>query len=254
MILVLGGTSDSLKICDRLNQIGISDFVLSVATEFGKDLALEHAKNIINGKMDKKEMVEYIRDKGIRQVIDATHPYAIEVSRNAIEACDQTDIKYIRFERKSLLYEIKYHHEYVVYTIEDSSDMVMKNKNLENVLIATGGKKLATYVKLLKGKKLVARVLPTSEVIRSCEAMGLNADNIIALKGPFSKDINVALLKHSKIEVVITTESGFAGGFIDKIEACEELGIPVIIIRRRTIDYQRMIHSIDEIEEGLIFG
>lgn len=54
MILVLGGTSDSLKICDRLNQIGISDFVLSVATEFGKDLALEHAKNIINGKMDKR--------------------------------------------------------------------------------------------------------------------------------------------------------------------------------------------------------
>ena len=254
MILVLGGTSDSLKICDRLNQIGISDFVLSVATEFGKDLALEHAKNIINGKMDKKEMVEYIRDKGIRQVIDATHPYAVEVSRNAIEACDQTDIKYIRFERKSLLDEIKYQQEYVVDTIEEACDMVMKNKNWENVLIATGSKNLATYVKLLKGKKLVARVLPTSEVIRSCEAMGLNADNIIALKGPFSKDINVALLKHSKIEVVITKESGFAGGFIDKIEACEELGIPVIIIRRRTIDYQRMIHSIDEIEEGLIFG
>ena len=156
MILVLGGTSDSLKICDRLNQIGISDFVLSVATEFGKDLALEHAKNIINGKMDKKEMVEYIRDKGIRQVIDATHPYAIEVSRNAIEACDQTDIKYIRFERKSLLDEIKYQQEYVVDTIEEACDMVMKNKNWENVLIATGSKNLATYVKLLKGKKLVA--------------------------------------------------------------------------------------------------
>ena len=142
----------------------------------------------------------------------------------------------------------------MVDTIEEACDMVMKNKNWENVLIATGSKNLATYVKLLKGKKLVARVLPTSEVIRSCEAMGLNADNIIALKGPFSKDINVALLKHSKIEVVITKESGFAGGFIDKIEACEELGLPVIIIRRRTIDYQRMIHSIDEIEEGLIFG
>jgi precorrin-6A reductase len=254
MILVLGGTSDSLKICDRLNEIGISDFVLSVATEFGKDLALEHAKNIINGKMDKKEMIEYIRDQEIRQVIDATHPYAVEVSRNAIEACEQTDIKYIRFERKSLLDEIKYQQEYVVDTIEEACDMVMKNKNWENVLIATGSKNLATYVKLLKGKKLVARVLPTSEVIRSCESMGLNADNIIALKGPFSKDINVALLKHSKIEVVITKESGFAGGFIDKIEACEELGIPVIIIRRRTIDYQRMIHSVDEIEEGLIFG
>lgn len=97
-------------------------------------------------------MVEYIRDKGIRQVIDATHPYAIEVSRNAIEACDQTDIKYIRFERKSLLDEIKYQQEYVVDTIEEACDMVMKNKNWENVLIATGSKNLATYVKLLKGK------------------------------------------------------------------------------------------------------
>src|SRR3712207_8229417 len=67
MILVLGGTSDSLKICDRLYEIGINDFVLSVVTEFGRDLAESHAKDIINGKMDKKGMVEYIKNNGVRR-------------------------------------------------------------------------------------------------------------------------------------------------------------------------------------------
>lgn len=254
MILVLGGTSDSLKICDRLYQIGISDFVLSVATEYGKDLASSHAKEIVNGKMDKKDMVKFINENDIRQVIDATHPYAVEVSRNAMDACEETDIKYIRFERKSLLEEIRYQGEFIVDSIEEACDMVMKNSSWESVFVATGSKNLGTYVKLLKSKRLVARVLPTSEVIRSCESMGLNADNLIALKGPFSKEINVALLKHSKVDVVITKESGYAGGFLDKIDACDELGIPIIIIKRKTIDYQRMVHDISEIEESIIFG
>lgn len=254
MILVLGGTSDSLKICDRLYEIGISDFVLSVVTEFGRDLAESHAKDIINGKMDKEDMVEYIIKNEIRQVIDATHPYAVEVSRNAMEACEIADIKYIRFERKSLLEDIKYQGEYIVDTIEEACDMILQNKEWENVFIATGSKNLGTYVKLLKSKHLFARVLPTSDVLRSCESMGLNADNIIALKGPFSKDINIALLKHCKVDVVITKESGFAGGFLDKIDACLELGIPIIIIKRKTIDYQRMVHDISEIEESIIFG
>lgn len=254
MILVLGGTSDSLKICDRLYEIGISEFVLSVATEYGKELASSHAKEIINGKMDKDDMVNYINENEIRQVIDATHPYAIDVSRNAMDACEETDIKYIRFERKSLLEEIRYQGEFIVDSIEEACDMVMKNNSWENVFIATGSKNLGTYVKLLKSKRLVARVLPTSEVLRSCEAMGLNADNILAIKGPFSKDINVALLKHAKVDVVITKESGYAGGFLDKIDACDELGIPIIIIKRKTIDYQRMVHDISEIQESIIFG
>ncbi|SFE32877.1 precorrin-6A reductase [Peptostreptococcus sp. D1] len=254
MILVLGGTSDSLKICDRLYEIGISEFVLSVATEYGKELAASHAKKIINGKMDKDEMVKYISENGIRQVIDATHPYAIDVSRNAMDACEEADIKYIRFERKSLLEEIRYQGEFIVDSIEEACDMVMKNSSWENVFIATGSKNLGTYVKLLKSKRLVARVLPTSEVLRSCEAMGLNADNLLALKGPFSKEINVALLKHAKVDVVITKESGYAGGFLDKIDACDELGLPIIIIKRKTIDYQRMVHEISEIQESIIFG
>jgi len=253
MILVLGGTSDSLKICDRLYEIGINDFVLSVVTEFGRDLAESHAKDIINGKMDKSGMVEYIKNNGVRQVIDATHPYAVEVSRNAMDACEETDTKYIRFERKSLLENITYQGEYIVDSIEEACTMVLRNEQWENVFIATGSKNLGTYVKLLKSKSLVARVLPTSEVIRSCEAMGLNADNILAIKGPFSKDINVAMLKHAKVDVVITKESGFAGGFMDKVAACEELGLPIIIIKRKTIDYQRVVHDIKEIEEKIIF-
>ena len=254
MILVLGGTSDSLKICYRLTSIGINEFILSVATEFGKDLAESYASEIVVGKMDKKEMVEFIHENEIRQIIDATHPYAVDVSRNAMDACEETDIKYIRFERKSLLEDITYQGGFIVDTIEEACNMITGHSEWENVFVATGSKNLGTYVKLLKSKNITARVLPTSDVMRHCESLGLNADNIIAVKGPFSKEFNVALLKHANIDVVVTKESGFAGGFTDKIDACAELDIPVIIIKRKTLDYLNVVHDISEIENSLIFG
>ncbi|MGM9534845.1 MAG: precorrin-6A/cobalt-precorrin-6A reductase, partial [Intestinibacter sp.] len=105
------------------------------------------------------------------------------------------------------------------------------------------------YIELLKGKNLIARVLPTSEVLTSCEGLGLNADNIIAMKGPFSEEMNIATYKQYNIDLLITKESGVAGGFLEKVNACKALNIPVVIISRKQIDYPRVINKIEDIEK-----
>ncbi len=296
MILVLGGTSDSLEICDRINRHKDLSYTLSVTTSYGEDLARKHAKNVITGKLAKEDMIKFIEDNKINKIIDATHPYAIEVSKNAINCATELNIDYLRYERKSLIEDISYENKYIVSSIEeackiarekgqnifigtgsknlpqivdlipDIEDISYENKYIvssieeackiarekgQNIFIGTGSKNLPQIVDLIPDRNLVVRVLPTSDVILSCERLGLNADNIIAMKGPFSQSINEEFYKHYDVDIVVTKESGIAGGFLEKVNACETLQIPVVIITRERINYPLVVNDIDELEKLL---
>lgn len=244
MILVLGGTSDSIEICNMLNQNKF-DYVVSVTTSYGEKLAKQCTEKVILKKLTLEDMVDYISKNNIIKIIDATHPYAIEVSTNAIEASQITNINYIRFERESLIKDIDYKNKYIVNNIDEACDIANEIGN--NIFIGTGSKNLSLYKEKIKNKNLVPRVLPTSEVLISCEELGFNADNIIAMKGPFSIDMNESTYKQYNIDLVITKESGAAGGFLEKIKACENLNIPVIIIKRKEMNYPNTIGKIRDL-------
>lgn len=244
MILILGGTSDSIEICNLLNQKK-SDYAVSVTTSYGEKLAKKCTDKVILKKLTLEDMVDYINKNGVTKIIDATHPYAVEVSINAIKASEIADISYIRFERESLIKSIDYKNKYIVNNIDEACEIV--NKIGHNIFIGTGSKNLHLYREKIKNKNLIPRVLPTSEVLISCEKLGFNADNIIAMKGPFSVDMNESTYKQYNIDLVITKESGIAGGFLEKIKACENLNIPVIIIKRKEIDYPSVIGKIQDL-------
>ena len=245
MILVLGGTSDSIEICNLLNKNKV-DYVVSVTTTYGEELAKKCTDKVILKKLTLEDMIEYISMNNITKIIDSTHPYAVEVSTNAIKASEVTNTKYIRFERESLINKINYTNKYIVNDIDEACDIA--NKIGTNIFIGTGSKNLYFYKEKIKNKNLIPRVLPTSEVLISCEELGFNADNIIAMKGPFSVDMNEATYKQYNIDLVITKESGEAGGFLEKIQACENLNIPVIIIKRKEMNYPNTIGKIKELE------
>ena len=247
MILVLGGTSDSLEICDRINKYKNLPYILSVTTSYGEDLARKYAKNVITVKLAKEDMINFIEQNNINKIIDATHPYAIEVSKNAIQCATELNIDYIRYERKSLIDSINYENKYIVNSIEDACKIAREKGR--NIFIGTGSKNLPQIVDFIPDRNLIVRVLPTSDVILSCENLGLNADNIIAMKGPFNQSINEEFYKHYDIDIVITKESGTAGGFLEKVNACEALKIPVVIIAREKINYPIVVNDIDELEK-----
>ncbi|MFR3686989.1 MAG: precorrin-6A/cobalt-precorrin-6A reductase, partial [Enterococcus sp.] len=73
MILLLGGTSDSLKIAQKLNEAKLV-FYLSVVTDYGEDLAAAVTNHVVKGRLSTVEMVEFIKKQQITQLIDATHP------------------------------------------------------------------------------------------------------------------------------------------------------------------------------------
>ena len=253
MILIFGGTSDSLVLAKALEEAGY-DYILSVATAYGKQLADQKVKGteentsqargeVIEGRLNLEGMKALIEAKHIQLILDATHPYALEVSQNAMTVAEIMKVPYLRYERPSLLEAISKEHIHIVKDVQEACEVA--NSLGKTIFLGTGSKTLGAFVKGLPNKKLIARVLPTSQVILECEALGLSPDNIVGMKGPFSEAINKALYKHYGVECMITKESGAEGGFLEKVRSCQEEGIEVIVIQREALPYPKIAHTID---------
>ncbi|MGL5641870.1 MAG: precorrin-6A/cobalt-precorrin-6A reductase, partial [Paraclostridium sp.] len=155
MILVLGGTSDSTRICNLLNEMN-KEYIVSVTTQYGADLASKVAKNIVIKRMNIEYMINFINKNNIDLIIDSTHPYAIEVSKNAIEVTEILNINYIRYERKSLLEDLDYDKVIKVKNTEEAYKEA--NRIGKNIFLGTGSKTIKEFVDNLKDKNIIARV------------------------------------------------------------------------------------------------
>lgn len=244
MIFVLGGTSDSLLISDWLTETK-QPFILSVTTDYGETLAKQHTENVFCGRLSKEEMCTKWHSENVQLVIDATHPFATIVSETAMEACKETEIPYIRFERTSEQTD----NTYLVADIEEACKVATELG--QRIFLTTGSKNLPEFVAGLRNLHIIARILPVSDVIRSAEELGLVADQIIGMKGPFTKEANRTQLEMTGADVLITKESGKQGGFQEKLTAAAELEIPVIVIRRKQLNYPIEINHLTELPEIL---
>ncbi len=232
LIHVFGGTSDARQICQMLDEAG-TGYRLSVASTAGVQQAGGLKGEIVCGRMDVDQMSDYLQQKRVKQVIDASHPYAELLSQNIFQACKRLGISLIRYERTSEIDEVSHPLIHRVSTIDQACHLA---KQLgKRVLLTTGSKQLADYVKQLSDMTVMARVLPTADVLALCEACGLTVDQIFALKGPFSAEFNLAMYQFCRADMVITKESGAQGGFKQKVEPCLTLGIPCIIVCRPDI-------------------
>ncbi|MFZ1872612.1 MAG: cobalt-precorrin-6A reductase [Chania sp.] len=229
MIHIFGGTRDARLICQCFELAG-ENYSLSVASDAGKQLAGNLQGEVVVGRMDSDEMADYLQRRGIRWVIDASHPYADALSTNVMNACRRLGLRLTRYQRPSEIDQLSHPQLHKVNTLAEACALARGMG--QRVLLTTGSKQLAEYQRGLPGKTLLVRVLPTAEVLAQSEALGLGVDNIIALRGPFSARFNQALYEFCQPDVVITKESGSEGGYLQKVEPCLALNIPCIVVRR----------------------
>ena len=85
---------------------------------------------------------------------------------------------------------------------------------------------------MLDPARLYPRVLPTLAGITACEAAGIPHRNILAMQGPFTQELNAALLRQFRISYMVTKDGGVAGGFAEKAEAAAQCGVQLIVLRR----------------------
>ena len=101
MILLLAGTSDARLLLHRMKAAGLP-VAVSVTTEYGAALLEEEADLVNQKKLDAEGLHELFQKWQITLVVDATHPYAAEASKNALAATHAADIPYFRYERASV--------------------------------------------------------------------------------------------------------------------------------------------------------
>lgn len=223
--LVFAGTTEGRMVVEYLLS-GNAQVTACVATEYGSDMLFEHENLRINiGRLDLEAMKPLIREHDL--VVDATHPYAEIVTSNIKEACEAVKTKYIRIKRSSLRFEN-------VIEVENTEKAVeLLKSTVGNVLVTTGSKELHKFVEVPSYKeRLFPRVLPTVAVMEKCSALGFEGRNLICMQGPFSYELNCAMLKQFNISYMVTKDTGAAGGFEEKVKAAKENGVKIILIKR----------------------
>lgn len=235
MILVLAGTLDGRQLGKFLREQGLQ-IAISVTSEYGAALA-ENCADIINHEaLDENTLEKFVAEHQIETIVDASHPYAQNISILAMKVSAKKSLKYIRYERKENTFT-DYEKIFFVDTIAAAAKQACILG--KNIFLTTGSRALPEFCQYinLQEYNLTARVLPDPKVLAECMSLGLTPKNIVAMQGPFSPEFNKFMFLHYQAEVIIMKDSGQVGGTAEKILAAKELNINVVLITRPKINY-----------------
>jgi precorrin-6A/cobalt-precorrin-6A reductase len=229
MILLLGGTSDTAPIARELAERGCKVLV-SMVTEISLELGTHPNISRRAGKLDEEGMARLIGEDGIGAIVDATHPYATLVRKTARRVSRRLNIPYFAFIRPS---GIPNGEDIILAASHEEAARIACTKS-HTVFLTTGVTNLKPYVKEAQrtGSKLVVRVLPVKLSLDACRALGIDDEFIIAKRGPFSVDENRSVMKRFGAGVLVTKDSGPAGGTPEKLEAARLEGCSVVVVKR----------------------
>ncbi|MCR4817660.1 MAG: precorrin-6A reductase, partial [Fretibacterium sp.] len=223
-LLLFGGTTEAREILEKVPAL------CCVATEYGAELVRDlPGVEARAGRLDAEGMAALIRTEDVACVIDATHPYAAEVTRNIKAACERTGVPLLRVSRGPVAAPC----DGVVAAGSCREAAELLNHREGNVLLTVGSKELREFTAVRDYRqRLFVRVLPASDVLCACEELGFDPAHIIAMQGPFSRAMNLTMLEDIRAAVLVTKDGGTAGGIEAKLDAAREAGAEVILIAR----------------------
>ncbi len=227
-LCVFAGTTEGRELVELLEGQPVA-VTACVATEYGETLLTARENLTISaGRLRREEMEALLRREGFDLVVDATHPYAQEVTEHIAGACQGTETAYLR-----LLREEQGLPEGAVWTPDAAGAAAYLSGRPGNILLTTGSKELGRFASIPGfAQRTYARVLPMEASLRACEAAGLSPAHILAMQGPFSREMNLAMLRAVSAAWLVTKEGGAAGGFQEKAEAAAEAGAGLVVIGR----------------------
>ena len=248
MIWLVAGTKDARVIADKLLLKGTDRLLASTATEYGGKLFNDGRIEVTDKKLEYEDMKKLIAEKNIDVIVDASHPYAANVSRNVMKAAEDTGASYFRFERKMLDYKGAKRFS----SLDEIVRYIKTAYKNENILSTLGSNNLPEINSISEENNLYIRILPTVSSVEKAENLGFLPGKIIAVQGPFSKNLNKVILEDYKIKALITKESGETGGEAEKIEACIETDTEILVLERPKISYINCFENIEELVNRIL--
>ncbi|OKL35234.1 precorrin-6A reductase [Domibacillus mangrovi] len=245
MILFLAGTSDARELAIEMKLAGLQVLATVVTEPAAKSLQDAGIDTQI-GRLTAVGMASLIVEKGFQAVVDASHPFAEEASKNALQGAKEANVPYIRYERESQRFQDD--QLILVNDYAEAAKLAATKRGV--IMLTTGSKTLEIFAKELVGledTRLIARMLPRIDNMEKCAELGVEQKNIVAIQGPFSKELNKALYKQYNVTLMITKESGKVGSVDEKLEAALECGIETIMIARPNINYQNVHANFEDV-------
>lgn len=229
---LFAGTTEGRELADELMkkrpEVAVDAFVVS---EYGARLLPSYENLHIHvGRLDESDMERLFRKEHYALVVDATHPYAAEVTKNLHRAAENAGIRYLRVRR---LDEPLTDQEKAccigVSSLESAVSYLKQSTG--NILLTTGCKELPAFSNIPDFERRVyARMLPTDAAVDAGRKVHLSGRHLILMQGPFSEEMNRVLLKDTDAQILVTKMSGREGGFLEKVKAAKSLHRKVLII------------------------
>lgn len=230
-IVLFGGTTEGRELAELLQRRGIPALVC-VATEYGEALLSPGGSlRVHTGRLDESAMRSLLLREAPRLVIDATHPYAACVSEQVRALCGELGLRRIRVKREALA-------EGDCVCFPDLDGLIPWLNQTEGTVFSTLGAKEASLLARAEGfaERIWLRILPLEESLRIVREAGFPAKRLICMQGPFSQELNEAMFRAADARILLTKDSGAAGGFAEKLAAARACGMTVALIARPADD------------------
>jgi len=234
-IWVFSGTGDGNALAAELSRLGYR-LIVSTASDYGAELASVALPGVEvrSGRQGVAARRSQLQQSGAVAIIDATHPFATEISSQLTQLSAELNVPYIRYERPSVALP-----SFAQQAPDVPAAARMAIELGRRIFVATGIKDLDAFVTQSEAehREWFLRITPDSGSLELALKAGIPRSHICAMQGPFSADFNLALWSAWRVDCVVTKESGEAGGFHLKAEAADKLGIPFIVVRRPQYSY-----------------
>jgi len=246
---LIGGTQESRSLVEQIlsalsDAISPPSLLVSVTTDTAKTLyPMSEQVKLWVGKLTAEQGDRFITTHRISAILDASHPFATEVSALAIAIGQRHSLPYLRYERARLAPEEELHWQDATgrpgNVIVPRLDEVFARNYLtgERTLLTLGYRRLAAFSTWQSQGTLFARILPSESALATALTAGFTPDRLIALRPPVSPPLEAALWQHWQITQVVTKASGAAGGEHDKQAIAAKLGIRLIRLARPAMSY-----------------
>lgn len=241
-VLLLGGTFDAHVLSTRLHAAGVpAIYSYAGATQTRRNTALPTRVGGFGGVAG---LLQFLRDERITHVLDATHPFAAQMSSHAIEACAQLGIPLLAMERPA--WQAQAGDRWT--TVADMSAAAKAlPQDGSTVFLAIGRKQLAAFVPCADGHHFVLRVVDAPEAALPLPAASCE---LVIARGPFQLADELALLRQHRVSTVVSKNAGGPDTYA-KIEAARQLGLPVVMVQRPRLPARALCETPDQAMQWL---
>jgi precorrin-6A/cobalt-precorrin-6A reductase len=243
-IWLIGGTSESAEIAQALVQSGIPTIV-SVTTAPAQSLYPRHSNLQIRvTQFDLASLRQFLQTETIVAIIDASHPFAVEISRLAMASSQAQQIPYLRYERP----RVEALADANIQILSSFAELLTGGYLAgQRVLLSVGYRHLAQFQPWQSQATLFARILPSPVALAAALEAGFTSERLIALRPPISLPLERALWQHWQISMVVTKASGAPGGEGVKQQLAIELNLPLMVIERPQLKFPRQTSDLEQV-------